>query len=315
MKNNTHIKNFLQWAGIIFLVTGFTSCSDDDENFKMPTGVIQVNEFQNLTGKVLIIPQVTVGQDSWLAAVEVGEELTNNFIAQPVLIEKGVSDDVELTFDETAIDYLAGSQQVVLKLYADDPNGGIKGEWDLSDKPITYSNNILVTKTITIIADLTGFDPFNYFDTNKNGVLDVEEISETYFIESIYGNKTGLSMSEFYSVMFHTTDVDYYDAGITEAEWDQGYSRMFSNWTQDHFSIYDVDKDARLFLEEWNKIFNESEWFESYDKNSDNSVSKEELRNGLYGDWDQNKDGVIDKEEFLNYRGFIGNLSDGSRPM
>ncbi|MEP6259930.1 MAG: EF-hand domain-containing protein [Gillisia sp.] len=316
MKRNTQIKKFRLIAGIFLLVLGFTSCSDDDEDVlgELPTGMIQVEDFHNLTGNILTVPGVTVGQDSWLVAVELGDEATNNFIADPVMMEKGTSSNVQLFLNETAIHYIAGSQQIVLKLYADNKNGGIQGEWDPSDKPITLSNNVLILKTVTIAADLSNFDPFAYFDTNKNGSLDVEEVSETYSVESIYSNSSAITNFKFYSVMFHSTDTDYYDSGITQAEWSQGYLRMFSNWAQDNFSVYDLNKNSFLDLDEWSEIFNESEWFEGYDTNSDKMLTKEELNKGLFGDWDLNNDGEINEEEFVNYwRKF--SFSDGVRPM
>lgn len=318
MKNNTLLKKFKLYAGIFVVLIGFAGCSDDDDNVSpgLPSGNIQVENYHYyLTGNILTVPEVIVGQNSWLAAVEVGEETTNNFIAEPVMVEKGTHTNVQLIFKEDAIDYLAGSQQVVLKLYADNQNGGTLGEWDISDKPIAYSNNVLILKTITIIADLTGFDPFVYFDTNKNGSLDEKEVKKTYWIGRIYSNTTFPSRVKFYTLMFHTTDTDYYDLGITGAEWEQGYSRMFSNWAQDKFSGYDVDRNGFLDFEEWGKIFNDSGWFESYDTNSDDLLSEEELNSGFFGDWDRNNDGMIDRDEFNKYRGFIGWLSDGYRPL
>ena len=317
MKRNTQIKKFRLYAGIFFLVLGFTSCSDDDYDDLMgelPTGMIQVGDFHNLTGNILTVPGVIVGQDSWLAAVNIGDEITNNFIAEPVMVVNGPSSNVQLVSDETDINYIAGSQQIVPKLYADNKNGGTRGEWDPSDKPIALSNNVLILKTITIAADLTNFDPFEYFDTNKNGSLDIEEVSGTYSVESIYLNSSSITKAKFYSVMYHSTDTDYYDSGITEAEWNQGYLQMFGNRAEDNFSAYDIDKNSFLDLEEWGQIFIESEWFESYDTNSDKMLTKEELNKGLFGDWDLNKNGGIEEEEFENYwRKFL--LSDGNRPM
>lgn len=315
MEKIIHFKNLLQYSGIFLLMIGTISCNSDDEIINQPSGKIEAEDLHNLAGNILKVPKVTVEQKSWLAAVEFGEELTNNFIAQPVMIEKGTSNNVELTFEEANIDYLAGYQQIVLKLYADNPTGGIMGEWDLTDPPITYSNKVLVTKIITIIPDLTGFDPFNYFDRNNNGTLDVDEVSRTYSFELISSNNNPLTLENFYTIMYHTTNEDYYDAGITQEEWEDGYSRMFSNRVQNKFSTYDLDNTQYLDIEEWNKVFIDSDWFESYDINSDNILSEEEINNGFFNDWDYNQDGNIDKEEFLKYRVFSGRLSTGNYPM
>ncbi|HSJ11196.1 MAG TPA: hypothetical protein VK916_00835, partial [Gillisia sp.] len=177
MKKITQMKKFMLCAGIFGLVIGFTGCSSDDDNIELPTGKIQVENFNELTGIILTIPGVTVGQDSWLAAVEVGNMDTINLIALPVLVEKGISSNVQLIIDESVVNYRNHYAEVVLKLYVDNLDGGIRGEWDESDKPIVLNNNVLLLKTLTIMADLTDYIPFRHFyDENGDGTLDSYEV-------------------------------------------------------------------------------------------------------------------------------------------
>ena len=310
MKKITQMKKFMLCAGIFGLVIGFTGCSDDDDEVTMglPTEKIQVEDWQSLSGNILTVHSVTVNQDSWLAAVEVGDEDTNNFIAQPVLVEKGTSSNVQLIFDESVVNYRKHYAEVVLKLYVDNLDGGIKGEWDESDKPIVLTNNILLIKTITIMADLTDYIPFRHlYDENGDGTLDLNEVSKTYVNHFHFWDSEGdgyLTRQEFYDIQFYNADSDY-NTEISLEEWNEGYLRMFGNWANKDFSAFDEDKNGKLSWNEWNKFFEESEWFETYDTNSDNLITEQELNEGYFGDWDLNDDGKIDEDEFNNYQPYV----------
>ncbi|MEP6259931.1 MAG: EF-hand domain-containing protein [Gillisia sp.] len=322
MKRNTQIKKFRLIAGIFLLVMGFTGCSNDDDlkevlevTAGLPTGYIWIDEWKSLTGNILTVPSVKVGQQSWLAAVPKGEEISNNFIAQPVLVEEGTTSNVQLTFDESVVDYTRQFAEVVLKLYADNPNEGIWGEWDEFDKPIVLANNVLVIKTLTIIVDLTDYVPFrHYFDRNEDGTLDLEEFSETYpnYFQDIWdADGDGyLDKEEFYNTHFINADYDWNNE-ISLGEWNEGHLRMFANWTDKEFSVYDEDKNGKLSKEEWNKIFEASEWFETYDADSNNLVTQIELHNGFFNDWDLNNDGKIDEEEYNKYYPYVSNWHYG----
>lgn len=314
MKRITHTKNFMRIAGIFLLAIGFTSCSDDDINVfvndteGIPTGIILIDDWQSLSGNVLTVPSVKVGQDSWLTAVAEGEETLNNFIAQPVMIEEGTTTNVQLTFEETVIYDIDNGHQVVLKLYADNLNGGTIGEWDTSDEPIKLANNELMVRTITLYPDFSTFNWFAYYDSNGDGFLTANEILRTYPNAFDFYDKDHLTPDEFYFMMFLSTNTNYYDDGITEAEWKDAHLRMFHNWAEDNFPNYDKDGNEFLDYEEWQEIFEESGWFENYDTNSNNLLTEEELNKGYFSDWDLNNDGIIDNDEFNHYRRFTSHI-------
>ena len=322
MKRITQIQKFRLYAGIFLLAMGFTSCSNDDDINEIvdvtngfPTGFIWIDDWQSLSGNILTVPSVKVGQDSWLAAVPKGEEISNNFIAQPVMVEKGTTSNVQLTFEESVVNYTQKYAEVVLKLYADNQNAGIRGEWDEFDKPIALANNVLVIKTIVIMADLTDYIPFrHYFDRNGDGTLDLQEFSETYpsyFYEIWDMDGDGyLDREEFYNTHFLNADFDW-DNSISPGEWNDGYLRMFGNWADKDFAPNDEDKNGKLSKDEWNKIFEESDWFETYDADSNNFVTQIELNKGFFRDWDLNGDGKIDEDEYNNYYPYVINWNYG----
>lgn len=295
------------YVGVLFLSIGLTSCSDDDDGTLIvtPTGMIQVDDQQTLSGNSITVQSVTVGQDSWLAAVAIGEENTNDFIAQPVMVEEGTNTNVQLTFDENAITDETG-QQVVLKLYADNTIDGTPGQWDPSDEPIR-DNNMLVTQTITVFPEDSGSSAFAQFDTDGDGMLDVDEVPATYqnnFTEWDADGDGSLSSEEFYNTTFANTDADN-DDFISEEEWNSGFAGMFGNWSEDDFSTFDTDADGRLSSDEWNAVFSESQWFETYDADSDAFVTEAEWDTGLFGDWDTDDDTQISENEFYLYRPYV----------
>lgn len=310
MKKVKNLKKLMLYVGVVFLMMGFYSCSDDDDGTPRveASGMIQVDDNQTLSGNTLTVQSVTVGQDSWLAAVAVGDENTNDFIAQPVMVQEGTRSNVQLTFDENAITDDGTGQQVVLKLYADNQNSGTQGQWDAADEPIT-NNNVLVTKTITVFAEDSGTSAFANFDINGDGSLDADEVPATYennFTEWDVDADGSLSSEEFYNTTFFNTDADDDDA-ISEEEWNTGFAAMYGNWSEDDFATFDADADGMLSNDEWNSVFAESQWFETYDADSDTYVTEAEWDAGLFADWDTNADAMIDQTEFDIYSPYVVN--------
>lgn len=305
MKNVKDLKKLMLYAGVLFLALGMFSCSDDDDGDVViePTGMIVVDDEQTLTNNAITVNSVTVSQDSWLAAVAVGNENTNTFIAQPVSVEEGTNTNVQLTFDENVITDNEVGQQVVLKLYADNQSSGTQGEWDSSDQPIK-DNNVLVTETITVFAE----DPtFADFDTNSDGTLDMDEVPATYennFAEWDVDDSGSLSSEEFYNTVFGNTDADD-DDFISEEEWNIGYTGLFGNWSTDDFATFDADDDDLLSSDEWNDIFVDSDWFGTYDADADTFVTEAEWDTGLFGDWDTDDDDLISETEYDLYSPYV----------
>lgn len=305
------IKNYPIYLGIFFLVFSLIACSDDDDGVAQikPTGFFEIGEEYDLTGNTITLESITVGQDSWLVAVNPGEESSNNFISDPVMLDEGVNTDVELTFDEGAISDDGTGQEVVLKLYADHQTLGIKGEWDAADQPITGTNNALMTETITVFAGTGETAVFADFDTNNDGNLDRTEVPNIYqnnFAEWDTDDDNLLNQDEFNTTTFSLTDMND-DDGIDTDEWDMGFASFFGNWNDDDFATFDADSDGILTSAEWNEAFAESDWFGTFDSDDDDMVGEAEWDEGLFGDWDTNDDDMIDEDEFNVFSPFAMN--------
>lgn len=311
MKNVSNLKTFWFFCAMLTLSFGFMACSDDDDDGTVdlePTGVITVADDEHtLSNNTITIQNVTVGQDSWLAAVMPGDEDTDDFIADPVMISEGSHDGVQLIFDENAITDDGNGQQVVLKLYADNPDEGIFGEWDPFDEPIFDDNDVLETETITVFAEDSGTATFADFDSNDNGMLDPDEVPATYqnnFDEWDADDNGSLSSEEFYNTTFMVTDADDNDS-IDEDEWNLGYDSWFGDYLEDDFATFDANSDDVLSDAEWDDAFADSDWFETYDANNDDLLEDTEWDTGLFNDWDLDGNNSINEEEYNSYIDFV----------
>lgn len=243
MKKISKARNFSVCAGLFCLLMGFNSCSKDDDDADQAEayGKIIIDESAAMEGKTLVIPAITVKQISWLAAVEVGDENTNNFIAQPVKVSLGTNWNVRLTFDENFhTDYVNG-HPVVLKLYADNPSYGIKGAWDDADQPIGNANNPGAMLNTTIFIPVPEPYTFSWYDKNNDNVLDKEEAAVTYYFYYFSYDTNGdgfLSKEEFYYSFFYNIDI-YFSNTISEEEWTTAYEKLLGHHTEANFFSVD----------------------------------------------------------------------------
>ena len=299
MKNvKNDLRKVLMYLGVLVVTMGVVSCSDDDDGTEVfePTGFFEIEDNYDLTGNTLMLERITVGQDSWLVAVNPGDENTDNFISDPVMLDEGVNTDVMLNLDEDAITDDGTGQQIVLKLYAD---RGTLGVWDPADEPIMDENNLVMTEAITIFAE-TGTATFADFDTNNDGVLDENEVPLIYqdnFEVWDTDDDDMLSRDEFDTTIFGFTDMNA-DEGIDQNEWNEGFANFFGNWTTDDFATFDTDDDDILSYDEWQETFADSPWYETYDADNDAFVTQAELNRGFFTDWDANEDNFVDEDEF-----------------
>lgn len=310
MKNVvSKISNYPMYLGIFFLMFTLTACSDDDDGVAQidPTGSFDIEEEYTLTGNTIILESITVGQDSWLVAVYPEDENSNDFLNDPVMLEDGTNTNVQLIFDADAISDDDGTgQQVVLKIYADNQTQGTTGIWDVTDEPLMGTGNALLKETIIVYAEDDNTSAFANLDTNSDGVLDSTEFPNAFennFAEWDTDGDDMLDQDEFNATTFSLTDTDD-DEGISEEEWDQGFSSFYGNWNDDDFATFDVDGDGNLTSDEWNDAFADSDWFGTFDANADTTVDENEWNTGLFNDWDANDDAGIDEDEFNSFSPF-----------
>lgn len=131
-----------------------TSCSSDDDGDVItepdPTGTLTVAD-QTLSGNMLILEDVTVGQDSWVIVRNSNDQ---QMAADPVLVRDNEDGEVRIQLNENA--NLTGDtdgDDFDVSLFADNPNQGTMGTFDEGiDQPIRDANNANVTQTVNTTA-------------------------------------------------------------------------------------------------------------------------------------------------------------------
>ncbi|WP_029036734.1 EF-hand domain-containing protein [Salinimicrobium xinjiangense] len=154
---------------------------------------------------------------------------------------------------------------------------------------------------------------FGSYDANRDNQWDENEFSESYQAEfsgydaDISGN---LNNEEFSRANFKNADSNR-DNNISREEWQEGYLNTYGEYaSEDDFTRFDIDENDQLSETEWNQGFSRSNWFRTYDRDQNNSVSMEEWISANFKRWDRNNDGVLDRQEFQTYnRVMMGNNS------
>lgn len=299
MKNFNLVQNYPTYFGLFCLLIIFNSCSKDDDADQPETyGKISIGEWTAMEGKTLIIPAITVKQISWLTAVEMGEDDTNNFIAQPVKVSLGTHENVRLFFDENFTTDREIGHPILLKLYADNPSGGVKGEWDETDVLIRNAKNEQFMTMVTVYEKGPEFGTFEAYDINYDGVLDETEAWATYNFTNYFSNFE--NKENFYSFFFSNSDFDSSNS-VSREEWYTNFNKLLSHWTSIDFNDLDTEKEGVVNRTEWLNIFSESGWFEAYDVNHNSQVSYEEWAAGIFKEWDTDHSGTLDQIEFQSY--------------
>lgn len=220
---NAIIPNYLLYFALTFFAVGVTSCSNDDDNITTepdPTGSVTLGD-QTLSGNTLVIDNVTVGQDSWLVVRNAGEGTSTNYVADPVFLEAGSHDNVEIELNENA--NLTGNvdgDDFEVSIHVDDQNRGTQGTFDFDgqsgvDAPITSTTGTAVTETVNVRAPGLNIDDdqvvtennevtFNsvnlsrdgwivLYASNEDGTINTTEIVGSRFVEA--GEYTDLTVA------------------------------------------------------------------------------------------------------------------------
>lgn len=142
--------------GIAALSLIFTACnSEDDEMMEpdMPTGMLTVSD-QTISQNTIVVSNVNLDQDGWIVvhASEGSGPMVPDIISDPVLVEAGESNNIEVTLNN--LSSLEDGASVWVMLHTDDGEAGVY-EFDGAnglDAPITTEEGEIVMSEITITA-------------------------------------------------------------------------------------------------------------------------------------------------------------------
>jgi len=135
-----------------------TACNnEDDENDMMepdmPTGMLTVSN-QTISQNTIVVSNVNLDQDGWIVvhASEGNGPMVPDIISEPVLVEAGESNDIEVTLNDFSS--LSDGTSVWVMLHTDNGEAGVY-EFDGAnglDAPVTTEEGEIVMSEIVITA-------------------------------------------------------------------------------------------------------------------------------------------------------------------
>lgn len=194
---------YLLYFALTFFAVGLTSCSnDDDVDDVIPqpdraTGSITVND-QTLSNNTINIESVTVGQDSWLVARNVGSENQAGVVSDTVFLEEGTHTNVQLELTSDA-NITGGEEgdQIVIMLHEDTGTAGTFNYTGTAgnDDPITTTTGQNVSETITVTGpSITAEDNQAVTENNEVTFTSVNTASDGWIV--LYGQNEDGSINE-----------------------------------------------------------------------------------------------------------------------
>jgi len=153
-------KRLFNHSSLLFLAGAFlfAGCGDDDTTDmepeeQMPSGMLTVSS-QTISQNTIRVSNVNFDSKGWVvvhASNEDGTPVVPGIISEPLLVEAGSQNDLELTLTE--VDDLMDGDKLWVMLHTDD---GIEGTYEFDgangfDGPILSDGNIVMTD-ITVSA-------------------------------------------------------------------------------------------------------------------------------------------------------------------
>lgn len=181
MKNVKNLKKLMLYVGVLFLIVGFNSCSDDDDGDividPVPSGTITVaDDSQVISQNTIVVDQVTANTDVWLVAHHT--DASGEIIGQELITSENAT-NVELSLDADA---LSDGDTVVLMLHVD--NG-----YNMGDGTFNETNDTPITgATETVVVNTPNFSISDATVTDNTITFDNVTVSDTGWIVVYNGN-------------------------------------------------------------------------------------------------------------------------------
>lgn len=175
MKNVKDLKKWMLYVGVLVLVIGLNSCSDDDDGDVVvdpdPAGTITMtDDAQIISQNTLVVDQVTANTDVWLVAHHT--DASGAIIGQELITSESAT-NVGLNLEGTTLE---DGDTVVLMLHVD--NGYNMGDGtfnETDDTPISGA-------TETVVVNTPNFTISDATVTNNSIIFDNVTVADTGWI-------------------------------------------------------------------------------------------------------------------------------------
>jgi len=150
-------------------------------------------------------------------------------------------------------------------------------------------------------------EAYDKFDANADGNLDRTEFDEMYdsgFSSWDFNGDEVINDREFYDRTYQNLDRNQ-DNQLSQEEWGEGYERMYGDYLDTNkYNQFDANSDGHIDNGEYYDGFRNTDFYSSYDKDGNGSLSQEEINSGVYDRMDQDKDGSINQREYQLYSSY-----------
>ena len=159
---------------------------------------------------------------------------------------------------------------------------------------------------LSMLVSFAGFGQvFGDFDSNSDNMIDQDEFSGVYsdsFAKWDADMNGDLDEREFYDNTFNRLDADM-DGNLGEMEWNEGFDNVYGDYLGSRdLEPFDENADNMISSDDYYNGFSQSDFFGSYDSNSDSSMDADEFNESVFNAWDENGEGTLDTSEFDRYR-------------
>ncbi|MBT0607005.1 EF-hand domain-containing protein [Aequorivita echinoideorum] len=160
---------------------------------------------------------------------------------------------------------------------------------------------ILFLAAVMIAAVGFAQTPLQIKDLNNDGSYDIDEFSNSYSkgYNDYDADKDGrINDVEFYDTTYNRLDINR-DGRLTNEEWTAG-NRYYGNYIP--ANRYANNPPQYISRAEFADRFKDTDYYRSYDTNSDGYIDSSEMNQNTFNLIDKNKDGTLDADELKDFQ-------------
>lgn len=175
----------------------------------------------------------------------------------------------------------------------------------MKTKTLIILSAFLLTTTLSFCQ----VEGYGKFDANADGTLDrteFDEMNNDGFSNWDSNRDEVINDREFYDRTYRNLDANQ-DNQLSQDEWGDGYDRMYGDYLDTNkYNQFDANSDGFIDNDEYYEGFRDTDFYNSYDKDGDKSLTREEFNAEVYDRMDQDRDGSLNQKEYQLYSSYYG---------